>query len=79
VRPSSKIARNRLSEHTLNSLYRVDTLRDLKTMGLDGPLAPNCILLVKWERRSLACDVIRGWIYPGTCGGNLTAESQTTR
>jgi tRNA threonylcarbamoyladenosine biosynthesis protein TsaE len=29
-------------------LYRIDTQRELDTLGLDDLLAPNCILLVEW-------------------------------
>lgn len=29
-------------------LYRIDTLRELETLGLEDLLAPNCILLVEW-------------------------------
>jgi len=48
-------------------------------MGLDGTLAPNCILLVKWGeafsrlRRDPSMD--SSW----NMWGKLTAESQTTR
>jgi len=29
-------------------LYRIDTPRELETLGLDDLLAPNCILLIEW-------------------------------
>ena len=29
-------------------LYRIDTQRELETLGLDDLLAPNCILLIEW-------------------------------
>jgi len=29
-------------------LYRIETERDLETLGLDDLLAPNCILLIEW-------------------------------
>jgi len=29
-------------------LYRIDTERELETLGLDDLLAPNCILLIEW-------------------------------
>jgi len=32
-------------------LYRVDTARDLETLGLDDLLAPNCILLIEWGEK----------------------------
>jgi tRNA threonylcarbamoyladenosine biosynthesis protein TsaE len=32
-------------------LYRIDTPRDLETLGLDDLLAPNCILLVEWGEK----------------------------
>jgi len=32
-------------------LYRVDTQRDLETLGLDDLLAPNCILLIEWGEK----------------------------
>ncbi len=32
-------------------LYRVDTQRDLETLGLDDLIAPNCILLVEWGEK----------------------------
>jgi tRNA threonylcarbamoyladenosine biosynthesis protein TsaE len=32
-------------------LYRIDTQRDLETLGLDDLLAPNCILLVEWGEK----------------------------
>ena len=34
-------------------LYRVDTQRDLETLGLDDLLAPNCILLIEWGEKFL--------------------------
>lgn len=32
-------------------LYRIDTPRDLETLGLDDLLAPNCILLMEWGEK----------------------------
>jgi tRNA threonylcarbamoyladenosine biosynthesis protein TsaE len=32
-------------------LYRIDTLRELETLGLDDLLAPNCILLIEWGEK----------------------------
>ncbi len=32
-------------------LYRVDTQRDLETLGIDDLLAPNCILLIEWGEK----------------------------
>jgi tRNA threonylcarbamoyladenosine biosynthesis protein TsaE len=32
-------------------LYRVDTQRDLETLGLDDLLAPNSILLIEWGEK----------------------------
>jgi len=32
-------------------LYRVDTQRELETLGLDDLLAPNCILLIEWGEK----------------------------
>ena len=32
-------------------LYRIDTERDLETLGLDDLFAPNCILLVEWGEK----------------------------
>ncbi len=32
-------------------LYRIDTERDLETIGLDDLLAPNCILLIEWGEK----------------------------
>jgi tRNA threonylcarbamoyladenosine biosynthesis protein TsaE len=32
-------------------LYRIDTPRDLETLGLDDLLAPNCILLIEWGEK----------------------------
>lgn len=32
-------------------LYRIDTERELETLGLDDLLAPNCILLVEWGEK----------------------------
>src|SRR5271170_7690601 len=32
-------------------LYRVDTARELETLGLDDLLAPNCILLIEWGEK----------------------------
>ena len=32
-------------------LYRIDTPRDLETLGLDDLLAPSCILLVEWGEK----------------------------
>jgi len=32
-------------------LYRVDTLRELETLGLGDLLAPNCILLIEWGEK----------------------------
>ncbi len=29
-------------------LYRIDTERELETLGLDDLLAPDCILLIEW-------------------------------
>src|SRR5208282_5750388 len=34
-------------------LYRIDTQRDLDTLGLDDLLAPNCILLIEWGDKFL--------------------------
>src|ERR1700730_13088638 len=32
-------------------LYRIDTERELETLGLDDLLAPNCILLIAWGEK----------------------------
>jgi tRNA threonylcarbamoyladenosine biosynthesis protein TsaE len=32
-------------------LYRIDTLRELETLGLDDLLAPSCILLIEWGEK----------------------------
>ena len=32
-------------------LYRIETERELETLGLDDLLAPNCILLVEWGEK----------------------------
>ena len=32
-------------------LYRIDTERELETLGLDDLLAPNCILLIEWGEK----------------------------
>lgn len=32
-------------------LYRIDTLRELETLGLDDLLAPDCILLIEWGEK----------------------------
>jgi tRNA threonylcarbamoyladenosine biosynthesis protein TsaE len=32
-------------------LYRIDTQRDLETLGLDDLIAPNCILLIEWGEK----------------------------
>jgi tRNA threonylcarbamoyladenosine biosynthesis protein TsaE len=32
-------------------LYRIDTQRELETLGLDDLLAPNCILLIEWGNK----------------------------
>jgi tRNA threonylcarbamoyladenosine biosynthesis protein TsaE len=32
-------------------LYRIDTERDLETLGLDDLIAPNCILLIEWGEK----------------------------
>jgi tRNA threonylcarbamoyladenosine biosynthesis protein TsaE len=32
-------------------LYRVDTQRELETLGLDDLFAPNCILLIEWGEK----------------------------
>jgi tRNA threonylcarbamoyladenosine biosynthesis protein TsaE len=32
-------------------LYRIDTQRDLESLGLDDLLAPNCILLIEWGEK----------------------------
>ena len=32
-------------------LYRIDTLRELETLGLDDLLAPNCVLLIEWGEK----------------------------
>jgi tRNA threonylcarbamoyladenosine biosynthesis protein TsaE len=32
-------------------LYRIDSQRDLETLGLDDLLAPNCILLIEWGEK----------------------------
>jgi tRNA threonylcarbamoyladenosine biosynthesis protein TsaE len=32
-------------------LYRIDTQRELETLGLDDLLAPNCILLIEWGEK----------------------------
>jgi tRNA threonylcarbamoyladenosine biosynthesis protein TsaE len=39
-------------------LYRIDTERDLETLGLDDLLAPNCILLIEWGEKfpRFECD-----------------------
>ena len=33
-------------------LYRIDTERELETLGLDDLLAPDCILLIEWGEKS---------------------------
>jgi len=39
-------------------LYRIDTQRELETLGLDDLLAPNCILLIEWGEKfpRLQCE-----------------------
>jgi tRNA threonylcarbamoyladenosine biosynthesis protein TsaE len=32
-------------------LYRIDTQRELETLGLDDLLSPNCILLIEWGEK----------------------------
>ncbi len=32
-------------------LYRIDTQRELETLGLDDLLAPDCILLIEWGEK----------------------------
>jgi len=32
-------------------LYRIDTQRELETLGLDDLLAPKCILLIEWGEK----------------------------
>jgi len=32
-------------------LYRIDTQRELDTLGLDDFLSPNCILLIEWGEK----------------------------
>ena len=32
-------------------LYRIDTDRELETLGLDDLLAPNCVLLIEWGEK----------------------------
>jgi len=32
-------------------LYRIDSRRELETLGLDDLLAPNCILLIEWGEK----------------------------
>ena len=32
-------------------LYRIDTERELETLGLDDLLAPGCILLIEWGEK----------------------------
>ena len=32
-------------------LYRIDTERELETLGLDDLIAPNCILLIEWGEK----------------------------
>ena len=32
-------------------LYRIDTQRELETLGLDDLLTPNCILLIEWGEK----------------------------
>ena len=32
-------------------LYRIDTERELETLGLDDLVAPNCILLIEWGEK----------------------------
>jgi tRNA threonylcarbamoyladenosine biosynthesis protein TsaE len=32
-------------------LYRIDTERELETLGLDDLLAPNCLLLIEWGEK----------------------------
>jgi tRNA threonylcarbamoyladenosine biosynthesis protein TsaE len=32
-------------------LYRIDTQRDLETLGLDDLLAPNSVLLIEWGEK----------------------------
>jgi tRNA threonylcarbamoyladenosine biosynthesis protein TsaE len=32
-------------------LYRIDTERELETLGLEDLLAPNCILLIEWGEK----------------------------
>jgi tRNA threonylcarbamoyladenosine biosynthesis protein TsaE len=42
------------SDHTTLyhvDLYRIDTERELETLGLDDLLAPNCILLIEWGEK----------------------------
>jgi tRNA threonylcarbamoyladenosine biosynthesis protein TsaE len=32
-------------------LYRIDTQRELETLGIEDLLAPNCILLIEWGEK----------------------------
>jgi tRNA A37 threonylcarbamoyladenosine biosynthesis protein TsaE len=42
-------------------LYRIDTERELESLGLDDLLAPDCILLIEWEKNSHACNGTTAW------------------
>lgn len=49
-------------------LYRIDTERELETLGLDDLLAPDCILLIEWGEkfprfeRERDIEIILEWV-----------------
>ncbi len=55
-------------------LYRVDTQRDLETLGLDDFLAPNSILLIEWGekfprlQRDRKAEITLGRVQEGQVG-----------
>jgi len=55
-------------------LYRVDTQRDLETLGLDDLLAPNSILLIEWGekfprlQRDRKAEITLGRVQEGQVG-----------
>jgi tRNA threonylcarbamoyladenosine biosynthesis protein TsaE len=61
-------------------LYRIDTPRDLETLGLDDLLAPNCILLIEWGEKFRRFE--RDWNVEITleqAGETVRRISRTTR
>ncbi|MBZ5614460.1 MAG: tRNA (adenosine(37)-N6)-threonylcarbamoyltransferase complex ATPase subunit type 1 TsaE [Acidobacteriia bacterium] len=66
-------------------LYRVDTQRDLETLGLDDLLAPNCILLIEWGEkfprfeRDKNVEIILEQVWEERAGENDRRIRVTTR